>query len=149
VIILALFWTMTLVGCGYAAAAGGRDGRWAALLILSASLLSIPAILLGRHWHRIELGVMVVDAMLMAGLFLLSMRTARFFPLWMAGFQLIAVTTHLATMLAPDFTPRVYRALEGVWAVPMTMAMIFGIMLDRRMERLPARVSSEGDVSPH
>lgn len=127
-----LFWALTLVGCGYAASAGGRDGRWAAALIISASLLTIPATRLGEHWTRSEHGILAVDVGLLVGLYVLSLRARTFFPLWMTGFHLVAVATHLSTMLAPDFTPRVYRAMASLWAVPMTVSMVIGVALDRR-----------------
>ena len=131
-----LFWTLTLLGCGYAATYGGRDGRWAVFLIISATLLTIPAILLGREWRNTEYGILLVDLMLLASLYALSLRSRRFFPLWMTGFHLVAVTTHVSTLIAPEFTPRIYRALESVWAIPMTMSMIIGIALDHRAQRL-------------
>lgn len=135
---LVLFWTLTATGCAYAAAAGGRDGRWAAIMIVAASVLSVPAILLGRGWTGTDHGVLAVDVLLLVGLYGLSLRSRRFFSLWMCGFQLVAVTTHLATMLVPDFTPGIYRAVESIWAIPITLAMIAGIALDvRHEERSP------------
>ena len=127
-----MFWALTLVACGYATAAGGRDGRWAVSLLIAASLLTIPATRLGQHWARTEFGVFSVDLALLAGLYALVLRSRRYFPVWMAGLHLIAVTTHLSTMLAPDITPRLYRAMESVWAVPITLCMVFGIAMDRR-----------------
>jgi hypothetical protein len=129
------FWMLTLAGCGYAAMLGGREGRWAACLIISASLLTIPATRLGAHWARSELGVMSVDAALLVGLYVLSLRSRRYFPIWMAGFHLVAVGTHLGTLIAPDFTPRIYRALASLWAVPMTVCMVLGVALDRGLTR--------------
>lgn len=127
-----LFWMLTLGGCGYAAAAGGRDGRWASILIISASLLTIPATRLGAHWARSEHGILAVDLALLLGLYALALSSRRYFPIWMAGFHLIAVTTHLSALVAPDFTPRIYRAMASLWAVPMTISMVVGIALDRR-----------------
>ena len=127
-----LFWALTLVGCGYAAAAGGRDGRWAVTLLLTASLLTIPVTRLGHHWARTETGVFAVDLALLVGLYALSLRSQRYFPIWMTGFHLIAVTTHLSAVLAPDITPNLYRAMESLWAVPITLSMVFGVALDRR-----------------
>lgn len=129
-----LFWLLTLLGCGYAAAWGGKDGRWAVFLILSATLLTIPAMILGRQWQNTEYGILLVDAALLASLYALSLHSRRYFPIWMTGFHLVAVTTHVSTLLAPEFTPRIYRALESVWAIPMTLSMIVGIALDRRAE---------------
>lgn len=127
-----LFWALTVIGCAYAAVAGGKDGRWAAGMILCAAVLSIPAAHLGRGWARTEIGVMAVDALLLAGLYVLAMASRRHFPLWMAGFQLIAVTTHIATAIAPSFTPPAYRAMEGLWAIPTTVSLVLGTWLDSR-----------------
>jgi hypothetical protein len=131
-IVAALFWVLTLLGCGFAAAFGGRDGRWAVFLIIAATLLTIPAMLLGKAWRQTEVGILMVDLLLLASLYALCLRSDRYFPVWMTGFHLVAVTTHVSTLLAPEFTPRVYRALESVWAIPMTLSMIVGIALDRR-----------------
>ncbi len=138
------FWMLTLAGCGYAALLGGREGRWAASLIISASLLTIPATRLGAHWSRSELGVMSVDAALLLGLYVLSLRSRRYFPLWMAGFHLVAVATHLGTLIAPEFTPRIYRALASLWAVPMTVSMVVGVALDRHLSH-PVRPQRAAD----
>ncbi|WP_419807693.1 hypothetical protein [Sphingomonas sp.] len=116
-----------LLCCG----AGGRDGQWAVFL-LAASLLTIPATWFGQHWARTGVGVSAVDLGLLLGLYALALRSRRFFPIWMAGFHLIAVTTHLSTVLEPEITPRLYRAMESLWAIPITLAMVFGIALDRR-----------------
>lgn len=127
-----LFWSLTIIGCLYAALLGSRDGRWAALLITSASLLSIPAALLSGGWARTEHALFTVDALLLVGLLTLAMKSDRYFPIWMAGFQLISVLTHLSTLMAPDFAPKIYRALGSLWAMPITVSMMWGIYLDRR-----------------
>lgn len=132
-IIAILFWMLTLVGCAYAAGAGEREGRWAASLIVAASLLTIPASLLGRAWRQPELGILVVDLGLLAGLYALTLASRRHFPIWMTGFHLVAVVTHASAAIAPEFTPKVYRALAGMWAVPITISMVVGILLDQRM----------------
>jgi len=127
----ALFWLLTLVACGYAVALGGRSGRWAAALVIAASLLTIPATRLGQGWEGPEALIFLVDLGLLAGLYHLSLRTDRYFPIWMTGFHLLAVLTHLSTLAAPDFTPQIYRAAESLWAIPMAIAMMWGITLDR------------------
>lgn len=128
-----LFWLLTAVGCGYAAALGGKDGRWAAALIVGASILTIPATRMEGSWARTEYLILTVDALLLLGLFILSQRSKRYFPIWMTGFHLIAVVTHMSTLISPSFAPEIYRALGSLWAVPMTLAMIWGIHLDRRL----------------
>lgn len=130
-----LFWALTLLGCAYAAVEGKDEGRWASALILCASALTIPATRLGARWMTTEWSLLAVDGGLLLGLYGLVIGGRRFFPIWMAGFQLVAVSTHLATLIAPRFTPNVYRAVESLWAIPITLSMILGVALDRRSER--------------
>ncbi|GAA4024865.1 hypothetical protein GCM10022280_27190 [Sphingomonas swuensis] len=126
------FWLLTLSTCAYAWTRGGRDGRLAAGLILGASLLSVPATLIGAHWARTEQAVFVIDIALLAGLYALALRSQRYFVIWLAGLHLVAVISHMSTLLAPDFAPRIYRALSNFWAVPMSLVMFFGIRADVR-----------------
>ena len=139
-IIPLLFWLLTLAACAFAATLGGKDGRWAAALILIASALTVPVTLLGHAWRSPEAGVLAVDVLLLAGLYHLTLTSGRNFPIWMTGFHLVAVVTHLSVMMAPEATPKIYRAVAGLWAIPVTISMVLGIILDRRAAaRRPGR----------
>ena len=127
-----LFWVLTLLCCGHAIVFGGRDGRWAAFLILAASLLSLPSTLMDHAYAETELIILAVDILLLGGLYALMIASRRYWPIWMTGFHLIAVVTHLSTLLAPGFTPEIYRAMGGFWAIPIPLALLIGIQLDRR-----------------
>jgi hypothetical protein len=63
----------------------------------------------------------------------------RYWPIWMTGFHLVAVASHISTLIAPGFTPEIYRALAGVWAIPILLSLLLGVELDRRAERMPIR----------
>ena len=127
-----LFWALTLLCCGYAIGIGGRDGRLAASLILAASGLSVPATLMDHGYVETELIILVVDLLLLGGLYALMISSRRYWPIWMTGFHLIAVITHLSTLLTPNFAPLVYWALGSFWAIPMPLVMLIGVELDRR-----------------
>ena len=58
----------------------------------------------------------------------------RYWPLWVAGFHLITLTTHLATFAAPNYAFRVYFGLATIWAVPKLLVLAYGVELDRRAE---------------
>jgi hypothetical protein len=79
-----------------------------------------------------EVAILAVDVGLLLGLYVLVLASRRGWPIWMTGFHLVAVVTHLGTVLVPDFTPRIYRALESVWAIPVLLVLIIGVELDRR-----------------
>jgi hypothetical protein len=55
-----------------------------------------------------------------------------YWPIWMTGFHLIAVTTHFSVMLAPHYTPAIYRGMQSVWALPVLVSMLIGVALDRQ-----------------
>jgi hypothetical protein len=129
-----LFWLLALLSCVYAAVAGGRDGRWAAFMIMLASALTVPAAHLDHSWGHIELARMAVDSALLGGLYGLMLQSRRYWPIWMTGFHLIAVVTHLSVLLAPHYTPAIYRGMQSVWALPVLLSMVIGIALDRRGE---------------
>jgi len=131
-IIAVLFWLLVIVTCGHAATFGGKDGRWAAGLVIAASLLTLPATVLGRGWGRTELAILAVDVMLLIGLYALMLCSRRYWPIWMVGFHLVAVASHLGTIVVPDFTPAIYRALGSLWAIPMLLTMMIGIERDRK-----------------
>jgi hypothetical protein len=63
-----LFWLLALLSCAYAAVFGGKDGLWAAFLIIIASVLTVPAAHLGHSWGQVEVARMLVDVALLAGL---------------------------------------------------------------------------------
>lgn len=127
-----LFWILTLLCCSHAIAFGGRDGRWAAFLILAASVLSLPPTLMDQAYAQTELLLLAVDLLLLAGLYSLMLASGRYWPIWMTGFHVVAVVTHLSTLLAPDFTPHIYRAVVSFWAIPMPLVLVIGVERDRR-----------------
>lgn len=127
-----LFWMLALLCCSHAVLFGGRDGRWATFLILAGAALTAPATLFGRAWGETELAIFAVDLLLLAGLYALMLASRRYWPIWMTGFHLVAVVTHLSTTLVPSFTPRMYKAMESFWAIPVLLSMLIGVELDRR-----------------
>lgn len=142
-----LFWALTLLCCSYAILFGGRDGRLAAFLILAASALSLPPMFMGEAYGETELIIFAVDLLLLASLYLLMLGSRRYWPIWMVGFHLIAVVTHLSTLLEPSFKPLIYWAMGSFWAIPVLLSMLIGVELDRRAawrSRASAAASGEG-----
>ena len=129
-----LFWLLAFTCCAYAALFGGRDGRWATLMIFGASLATILAARLGPHWTHTEWPRFGVDFSLLVGFYLLMLQSRRYWTIWVVGFHLIATTTHASTIIAPGFTPAIYRAMQSFWAIPVLLTLMVGIALDRRAE---------------
>ncbi|QNQ11484.1 hypothetical protein [Sphingomonas alpina] len=140
-----LFTILLFASCGYACIAGGKDGRWISLFIIAAALLSIPASYLEQSWAHTQLPVLGVDLLLLGALVAVSLRSRYFWPLWMTGFHLGSIATHLATIAAPvQLKPMLYFAMQSFWSLPMLLVMVAGIMFDRRAARMPSRHASGG-----
>lgn len=129
-----LFWLLALLSSAYGSIFGGRDGRWAAVLILLASLLTILAAHLDGHWAKVEVARLLVDCALLVALYALALGSRRYWPIWMTGFHLIAVLTHLSVLLVPSYVPAIYRAFQSFWAIPVLLSFLIGVMLDRRAQ---------------
>jgi hypothetical protein len=127
-----LFTILLFGSCAYAWIAGGSEGRWIALMIVGAAVLSVPASYLDHGWSHTQIPVFGVDLMLLAGLVAMALRSRSYWPLWMVAFHLISVTTHAATIAQPALRPLIYFALQSFWSLPLLLAMVAGIMLDRR-----------------
>lgn len=143
-IIAISFWILTLTSCCYAWLWGGRAGRLAASMIVAASALSFPAVYFGEAYYRTEDAILAVDLALLIGLYVLSLRSERYFVLWMTGFHLVAVISHFSTLLLPDVAAQIYRALSSFWALPTALVMFFGVRADRRANLL----EDDGNVAP-
>lgn len=116
-----------LIICGYALWRGERPERFAALIMITGSLASIPAAaLIKATWVSPELGILGVD-LIVLGLFVaLSLWSDRFWPMWITGFQLTSVAIHLATMAELTIVPKAYAMAQAFWAYPMLCALLIG-----------------------
>ncbi|WP_246331930.1 hypothetical protein [Sphingomonas chungangi] len=122
---IALFNLFLLVSCGYAAWRGGAPERiGAGIFLLAAVLTALVVSPYASRFHHIEHGLVAVDFAVFAAFFALSLASERFWPLWIASLQLIAVGTHLVRLIAPDLIPRAYSEIVTFWAYPMLLLLI-------------------------
>lgn len=132
-----LVWMLLALCSIYAAVVGGMAGRVGAALNVGATVATLFA-QDAMPWSQTHIPVLIVDVLLMAALFALAMKSQVYWPIWAAGFHLITVTGHAATLIAPDFRSSLYYYFNGMWAIFVQMAMVWGITLDRIM--IPKRI---------
>lgn len=130
--VVLLFWCFTLCTCAIAALKGGRDGRIAAAMIMVAVLLTAIAEALNLSWRSVNLGVMMVDTLLLVGLIALMLKSNRYWPIWMAAAQSLTVGTHIGTMIVSRFNPNIYAALATGASIICLACMAMGVLLDWR-----------------
>lgn len=129
-VVIILVWTLLVLCSLYAAIAGGQTGRIGAALNVGATVATYFAQNFGP-WSELHVPVMAIDLALLAALFMLALKSKVYWPIWAAGFHLITVGVHGATLIAPEFRSSVYYLVNGMWAIFVQMAMVWGITLDR------------------
>jgi len=138
-----IYWAILLAVVGYAFRRGRLDERIAALTCLVGT---IATMLLSSDPHikysSVETGVLVVDVigfMVFTGIALHSMR---FWPLWVAGFQLSSTLAHFLRAFDADLMPKVYAAAERFWIYPIFLAILIGV------SRCPRYARQQGEARP-
>lgn len=133
--LLTIYWMMTICCCLYAICAGGLAGRLGAGLVAFKTIAAFFAGLMDQQWGHTAYPVLLVDLLCLAAFLVLAMRSNSHWPLWTTGCALAAVTVHLASIAQLGANPKVYHGLKGLWAVPMQLYMVRGIVLDGRYRR--------------
>lgn len=126
------FWALTLSCCSFAALFGGKSGRAIAIIYVGAVAATALATRDPKAWADPHLPALIVDLALLVALMWVVSWSSRWFPTWFAGFHLVAVVSHLASVLAPGFAPKLYFLLQSLWSVPMLLTLVIGVMLDRQ-----------------
>lgn len=123
-----IFWSVLTI-CGlYSYRHGGPLERRVFAVILLLMLiqlllhLAVPA-----TFTSAELVTLIPDMALAAYLVLVALTTDRFWPLWAAALQTIAVLTHLAAIAAPDMMPAAYALTQGLWLYGVLIALMLGV----------------------
>mgnify|MGYP001175091235 FL=1 len=129
-LVINLYWVLALLCCGFAAVAGGRSGRIGASMIITASVASVVGEQFGT-WNQTHIHVMTIDFILLARFYSLALRSKSYWPIWVTGFHLISVFSHIAVLFADDVRQMLYYGFGAFWSLPILLAMVIGISRDR------------------
>ena len=70
--------------------------------------------------------ILLIDSLLLVILLGIALRSARFWPLWVAALQIPGVVTHIAYMVDDRVVPYGYAIAQTLWIYPMYVALILG-----------------------
>ena len=132
------FWLLLLMSCGYALWRGRKYERIASLVFISATVLSI----LGHSPHdryvAIEASDLIIDTSVLVAVIAIALASDRFWPLWVAGLQLVDSMSHLMKAIDASLLPTVYGAAERFWSYPILLILFIGAWRqNRRSGSLP------------
>jgi len=131
-----IFWIVLVVSCGYALWRGRRYERIAALVFVSATILSIlgHSPLRGRY-VALETSDLIVDSAVLVAVLAIALVSDRFWPLWAAGLQLVDSMSHVMKVLDAQLIPTVYGAAERFWSYPILIVLLIGAWRQHRRQR--------------
>ena len=119
-----LFWNACVIATGlYAAAYGRTPERVGAAAVIVGSYASVPS---AAFFGAPEIGILVIDCLLLTGFMWLLFISDRFWPIWATGFHMISVVTHLAVVVQPDIIPAAYANYAIFWSYPVLAALAWG-----------------------
>jgi len=133
IIHIIVFDVLLLVSCGYALWRGRKYERMAALVFITATLLSFFGESPVQHRYAgIEVTDLVVDSGVLAALVAIALLSDRFWPLWAAGLQLVDSMSHVLKVIDADLVPAVYGAAERFWSFPILLVLLIGAWRSHR-----------------
>ncbi|MCR5873963.1 hypothetical protein LRS10_07130 [Phenylobacterium sp. J426] len=110
--------------CAVAALRGRNEERLAAGGLLAGWALTMVAY--RYQGHQVEWGILLIDVALLALLAWIALRSERYWPIFAAGFHLLAVVTHLARSADPSVTGWAYITAEIIWGYLLAFAIGYG-----------------------
>jgi len=132
--------------CGYALWRGRKYERIIAFVFLAASIVSIFALSpRSVRYVGLETSDMVIDSFVLMAVVAVALISDRFWPLWIAGLQLVDSSSHLMKAIDMSLVPRAYAAAERFWSYPMLLILFLGAWRSHRREvRAAAALSLHG-----
>ncbi|SRR3546814_889817 len=135
-IVIAVFIGLLTLAAGYAQWRGGAPEKLAATAMFGAMLATLWV---GSHapsFNGTQWELLVVDFGLFVALCLLANFADRFWPMWLAAFQLVAVASHGASAYNPGILPVAYWWIVGKISYPMIAILVIGTLRHDRRKRL-------------
>ena len=130
------YWLLLIGVSAYALARGKLDERLAAGICILATLATRFVVSpLTQRYSGVEVGVMLVDVLALAGFVAIALRTDRFWPLWVAGLQLTTMLSHMLKAIRLELMPQAYAAAERLWVYPIFVLIVIGTWRGHRRRR--------------
>lgn len=134
---VAIYYLVLLITVAVAIRRGGPFERWAAYTALIASILT-SALTPFPTWTDIELNIFVIDVLVLLSFWLIAMKTQRFWPYWITGWQLIAIFAHIQKYMFSEILARPYSLLSVYISYPILLLIIYAAGSSSRTREVTA-----------
>lgn len=120
---------------------GGRTEYAGGLLFLGAAFVTPFAEM--STFMRVEVGVAVVDVVLLAALLYFALRAERHWPVYAAAFQALTVLTHLSRLAVGPVQGDVYGHMLVFWSYPTVLTLLWGSLVESQTDSSASAVNSD------
>lgn len=115
---------------------GRRHEQLAAAVCIAGTVLTVAVgNKLAVHSSSFDVAAFLVDAAIFVVFLMIALQSSRFWPMWVAGFQLPAVTVHLLIVLAPDLPGAIFGTALAFWSYPILLLIGIGAWRTPTVER--------------
>lgn len=121
---------------------GGSEERYTAGGILLSFMVTV--LTRDNSWQHVESAVFVADTSLFIALVVISLKTPKFWPMAAAGFQLLAIMTHVAKVMDAGLQQWAYITAGVIWTYLLLAALGVGTWNAWRASRQPAGADARG-----
>lgn len=123
---------------------GKRDERIAAAVCVIGTALTVHAgDELPDRFQTFDGFAFMVDLGVFLAFLAIALRSERYWPLWVAGLQLSALTVHPMMVISPDLPAKVFGVGLAFWSYPILVLIGIGAWRTRMVERW----RTEGDIA--
>lgn len=131
-----IFNAIQLAATVYAFRRGGAPERLTGLALLVAALATRIFYVIGtRMFMNVEIGIMIVDVVLLVVMIAITLHADRFWPAWVTALHALGAGAHLARAISPDVIRLAYAVLSVVWSYPIVLLLVIGTMRHSRRVR--------------
>jgi hypothetical protein len=123
---IVLFELLQLAASVFAIRCGGAPERIVGWMLLIAAVSSVAMGIPANAFRGLSLPLFTIDLVLLFGLLAIAARANRFWPYWIAAFELLAMGIHGARAIDPTLVPIVYSRMTGQAAYPMCLVLVVG-----------------------
>lgn len=129
------YYIVLLITVAVAICRGGQLERWAAYTALVASLCTTllePA----PAWTHVEVDIFVIDVAVVLIFWMIALKTQRFWPYWITGWQLISIFGHIQKLMFSEILAQPYALLSMYISYPILLVILYASSSARKMEQL-------------
>ena len=130
-----------LIVCSGAFMKGGVEERLAAAGLLIS--VGVTFLLRDPSWPHVQIAGFVMDALVLALFLGIALTSPKYWPMAAAGFQLLAVLTHIGKMIDPQVDQWAYITAIVIWTYLVIIALGVGVWNTWRRRALLAQAVGE------